>query len=194
MSTALKLASVLTLDEYEHILPLLQQYQAARNAAIEERRRAAEPAKQARAQSQQLKLEQIFNDATQSLKVHREGTKERVECRVVAQSETELKAIGVVDGKFKLLTARRVKLSDFSAKISGRVFGNWVFTPRSLKLTHPEDAEWFTQTFNTARPFDGVTDLDLRRIRSLNHPDKGGSVDIAKFQAAVKELDRRRAL
>lgn len=37
-----------------------------------------------------------------------------------------------------------------------------------------------------------VSDTELRRIRSKNHPDKWPHVDLSAYQAAVEELDRRR--
>jgi hypothetical protein len=37
-----------------------------------------------------------------------------------------------------------------------------------------------------------LSDQDLLRIRSRNHPDKWPNVNIDAYQAAVEELDRRR--
>lgn len=39
-----------------------------------------------------------------------------------------------------------------------------------------------------------LTDADLRRIRSRNHPDKFPNVNLETYRAAVAELDRRRNL
>jgi hypothetical protein len=37
-----------------------------------------------------------------------------------------------------------------------------------------------------------LSDQDLLRIRTRNHPDKWPNVNIDAYQAAVEELDRRR--
>lgn len=37
-----------------------------------------------------------------------------------------------------------------------------------------------------------LTDDDLRRVRSRNHPDKWPNVNLEAYQAAITELDRRR--
>ena len=43
------------------------------------------------------------------------------------------------------------------------------------------------------RPFKDKTDVELKRIRSEHHPDKGnGHADPTLYQQAVEELDRRR--
>jgi hypothetical protein len=191
VSNALKLASVLTLDEFDHIWPLLQKYQAERNAAIEARRKAAEPIKQARAQAKQQKLAALFNSSPVVLKLRRsvDWTFSTVECRVTESSDTNLKLIGLVDGEYRVITASRHVWED-----GKREFGRWFFSPQSLKLSHPDDHARYEERFSRDRPFAGVSDLELRKIRSANHPDKGGSFDTAKYQAAVTELDRRRSL
>jgi hypothetical protein len=190
MSNALKLASVLTNDEFEHVWPLLQKYQAARDAAIEERRKAAEPVKQARAQAKQEKLAALFNNSPTVLKLRRsvDWTFSTVECRVIESSETSLKLIGIVDGEYRVITARRNVWEG-----EPREFSLWVFSPQSLKLSHPDD-HWSVRGRSVQdRPLAGVSDLELRKIRSANHPDKfGSSIDTTQFQAAVEELDHRR--
>jgi hypothetical protein len=191
LSTAIKLASVLTNDEFEHLWPLLQKYQAARDAAIEERRRAAEPVKEARAQAKQAKLAALFNNSPTALTLRRtiDWTRSTIECRVIESSDTNLKLIGFVDGEYRVITASRHVWED-----EKREFGRWIFSPQTLKLTHPGDDARYEERFSRNRPFAGVSDLELRRIRSANHPDKGGSFDTAQYQAAVTELDRRRSL
>jgi hypothetical protein len=191
MSNALRLASVLTNDEFEHLWPLLQKYQAARDAAIEERRKAAEPVKEARARAKQEKLAALFNSTPVVLKLRRtvDWTRSTVECRVTESSETSLKMIGFVDGEYRVITARRNVWEG-----EPREFSLWLFSPQSLKLSHPDD-HWSVRGMSLPdRPFAGVSDLDLKRIRSLNHPDKGGSVDLSQYRAVVKEIDRRRSL
>ena len=37
-----------------------------------------------------------------------------------------------------------------------------------------------------------LSDDELRRLRSKNHPDKWPNVDLSEYQAAVEEIDRRR--
>ncbi len=191
MSNALKLASVLTLDEFDHLWPLLQKYQAERDAAIEARRKAAEPIKQARARAKQEKLAALFNNSPVVLKLRRsvDWTRSTIECRVIESSDTNLKLIGLVDGEYRVITARRNVWEG-----EPREFSLWGFSPQSLKLSHPDD-HWSVRGRSLQdRPLAGVSDLELRRIRSANHPDKGGSFDTAQYQAAVTELDRRRSL
>ena len=45
---------------------------------------------------------------------------------------------------------------------------------------------------HTPRPFKYKTDKELRRIRSANHPDKGGNHDAMLYQQAIEEIDHRR--
>ena len=191
MSTAMKLASVLTNDEFEHLWPLLQKYQSERDAAAEASRKAAEPLKQARAQAKQAKLAELFNSTPTALTLHRtvDWTRSTVECRVTESTEASLKMIGLVDGEYRVITARRNVWED-----EPRGFGLWVFSPQHLKLSHPDD-HWRVRAMSLPdRQFAGVSDLDLKKIRSLNHPDKHDSVDLSQYRAAVKEIDRRRSL
>lgn len=44
----------------------------------------------------------------------------------------------------------------------------------------------------TPKPIEALSDEDLLRIRSRNHPDKWPNVNQAAYQAAIEELDRRR--
>lgn len=43
------------------------------------------------------------------------------------------------------------------------------------------------------RPLKDKTDAELKRLRSINHPDKGGDHDPKLYQQAVEEIDHRRA-
>lgn len=44
----------------------------------------------------------------------------------------------------------------------------------------------------TAKRIEELSQDDLLRIRSKNHPDKWPNVNLEAYQAAVEELDRRR--
>lgn len=44
----------------------------------------------------------------------------------------------------------------------------------------------------TPKRLEEISDQDLLRIRSRNHPDKWPNANLDAYQAAVKEMDRRR--
>lgn len=45
---------------------------------------------------------------------------------------------------------------------------------------------------STAKRIEELSQDDLLRIRSRNHPDKWPNVNLEAYQAAIEELDRRR--
>lgn len=71
------------------------------------------------------------------------------------------------------------------------------YTPHTMHTTR-DGAEREATDENVAngckaRPFVNTSDVELRRIRSEHHPDKGnGHADPTLYQQAVEELDRRR--